>query len=73
MPNLAVLTTLNLSDNRSITNYGRDMSAIIALADALKVNAVLKKCDLRYNNMGDEAKAALQEVVKSKEGFELLL
>ena len=46
---------------------------------ALKQNAVLKKCDLRHNLMGAEAKAALQEAVfvslavKGKVGFELLV
>ena len=37
----AVLTTLDLSDNLNMTNYGRDMSAIISIAEALKVNRVL--------------------------------
>lgn len=65
----AVLTSLNLSGN----NLGKD--GAIAIAEALKSGkAVLKKCDLTYNSsMGGNARAALQEAVKAKEGFELLL
>ena len=39
----------------------------------LKFNAVLKKCDLGWTTPGPEAKAALREAVKGKDGFELLM
>ena len=35
--------------------------------------AVLKRCDVSANHMNFEAKAALQEAVKGKKGFELLV
>ena len=44
----------------------------MAIAEALKVNAVLKKCDLSCNDMGSGAEAALREAVKGKNGFGLL-
>jgi hypothetical protein len=45
----------------------------VALAEALRVNAALKKCDLSYNGMDEEAKAVLQDAVKGREGLELIL
>ena len=64
----AVLTSLGLGGNELDAEAGK------ALAKALEVNGVLKKCDLRYNSSMDmEAKAALRESVKGKEGFELLM
>jgi hypothetical protein len=44
-----------------------------AIAEALRVNAVLKKCNMKFNNLGHEAEAGLREVVKGKERFELLV
>ena len=45
-----------------------------AIAEALKVNPVLTKLDLRWNNnMGDAGKKAVQDAVKDRNGFELLL
>jgi hypothetical protein len=40
---------------------------------SLFVSAVLTHCDVRYNNMGEEAQAVLREAVKGREGFELVL
>jgi hypothetical protein len=62
-----VLTNLNLHRNK----IGPDGAT--ALADALRVNAVLITCDVRFNNMGEEAKAVLQGAVKGREGFVLVL
>ena len=62
-----MLTNLNLAGNRLDAESGK------ALASALEVNAVLKKCDLRGNSMDAGAKAALQEAVKGKKGFELVM
>ena len=49
------------------------MSGVLAIADALKVNAVLTKLDVRANLAGDEGKKALQDAAKGREGFELLI
>ena len=42
-----------------------------AIAEALKVNPVLTKLDLRWNNMGDAGEKAVREAVKDRSGFEL--
>ena len=44
-----------------------------AIAEALKVNPVLTKLDLRYNNMGDAGGKVVREAVKDRSGFELML
>ena len=44
-----------------------------AIAEALRVNAVLKKLEARYNLLGAEGEPALREIVKDRDGFELLL
>ena len=44
-----------------------------AIAEALKVNPVLTKLDLRYNNMGDAGGKAVRDAVKDRSGFELEL
>ena len=44
-----------------------------AIAEALKVNAVLTKLDIQVNNMGDEGKKAVRDAVKDRSGFELML
>ncbi len=41
--------------------------------EALKVNAVLTKLNLKYNNMGDAGKKALQNAVRGRSGFKLEL
>ena len=43
------------------------------LAELIKVNAVLTKLDLRWNNMGDAWKKAVRDVVKDRSGFVLEL
>jgi hypothetical protein len=67
----AVLTTLNLYHN----NIGPE--GAIAIAEALKVNAVLTKLDLKYNSMGksmgDAGKTAVQDAVRGRSGFQLML
>ena len=50
-----------------------DMTGINAICEALKMNSVLEKCNLKFNNINTEAKAALQEAVKGREGFEMLM
>jgi hypothetical protein len=44
-----------------------------AIAEALKVNAVLTKLDLKYNSMGDAGEKAVRDAVKDRSGFELEL
>ncbi len=44
-----------------------------AIAEALKVNAVLTKLDIRYKNMGDAGKKAVRDAVKGRSGFLLEL
>ena len=44
-----------------------------AIAEALKVNPVLTKLDLRWNNMGDAWKKAVRDAVKGRSGFVLEL
>ena len=43
------------------------------LAGGIAVHASLNKLDARANGLGSEGKAALQDAVRSKEGFELLI
>ena len=44
-----------------------------AIAEALKVNAVLTKLHLEYNNLGEAGKKAVRDAVKDRSGFELEL
>ena len=61
----AVITNLNLAQN-DLTNHGRDMSGIQAIADALKSGmAVLTNLDLYGNSIGPEGAAAIAEALKS--------
>jgi hypothetical protein len=49
------------------------VEGVITIAEALKVNAVLTKLELEYNSMGDAGKQALQDAVKDRSGFDLVL
>jgi len=62
MPATQVLTKLELYDDGAK-----------AIAEVLKVNAVLTKLDLEYNNMGDAGKKAVQDAVRGRSGFVLEL
>ena len=42
-----------------------------ALASALRVNAVLKSINLKYNNLGDEGKGAIRDAVSGRVEFKL--
>ena len=44
-----------------------------ALAPALAANGALTKIDVRYNELGDDGKAALRKAVEGRSGFELVL
>ena len=44
-----------------------------AIAEALKVNPVLTKLNLKYNNLGDAGEKAVREAVKDRSGFVLEL
>ena len=44
-----------------------------AIAEALKVNAVLTKLNLKFNDMGDAGNKALRDAVRGRSGFELEL
>ena len=61
------MTTLYLGGN-SIGVEGAK-----AIAEALKVTAVLTKLNLEYNDMGDAGKKAVRDAVKDRSGFELEL
>ena len=61
----SVLTTLNLSGNEIDPEGGA------AIAKALEVNEVMKKCDLRYNRLGEAEKQMVRDAVKGRESFEL--
>ncbi len=61
------MTTLVLMGN-SIMDEGA-----IAIAEALKVNAVLTKLYLWSNDLGDAGKTAVQDAVKGRSGFQLYL
>jgi len=61
------LTSLNLEFN-SIGVEGAK-----AIAEALKVNAVLTSLWLGSNNLGDAGKTAVQDAVKGRSGFRLVL
>ena len=44
---------------------------IKAIAEALKVTASLTALDARYNTIGSEGKALLQDAVSGRAGFDL--
>jgi hypothetical protein len=70
------LTSVDLSENH-LTNRGRDMTGITAIADALCVNGALTRCDLRSSKegsyMGEEGEALIRSAVQGKARFELNL
>jgi len=70
------LTSVDLSENH-LTNRGRDMTGITAIADALCVNGALTGCDLRSSKggsyMGEEGEALIRSSVQGKARFELNL
>ena len=61
----AVLNSLYLRWNNIGTAGGK------ALADALKVNAVLRKLAVQANCFGEEEKQELRDVVEDREWFDL--
>ena len=70
------LTSLNLSGNAlcGVNKYGMgtyDATGIKEIADALRISGSLTVLDARDNRLGREGKAALQDAVRSKEGFRL--
>ena len=42
-----------------------------AFADALRVNASLTALDVRYDSLGNEGEALLQQAVQGRSGFDL--
>ena len=62
----ASLTGINLSGNK-LTNYGRDMSGIQAIASAIGVSASLTSVDIGYNRIGHEMALKLVGVFKEKQ------
>ena len=67
---VASLTSLNLSWN-DLTNEGRDMTGIAAIAEALKVTASLTECNLRNNRLKDEGVSAVCDAVQSNKQTKL--
>ena len=65
-----VLTTLNL---QYCCNNCIGPSGASAIAEALKVNAVLTKLDLEYNRLDGESKQLLRNAVRSRDNFQLNL
>ena len=61
------MTNLRL-DGNSIGDDGAK-----AIAEALKVNAVLTELNLENNNLGDAGEKAVREAVKDRSGFELVM
>ena len=61
------MTKLELGNN-SIGDDGAK-----AIAEALKVNAVLTELHLYDNNLGDAGNKAVQDAVKGRSGFKLYL
>ena len=57
----------------NITNDGKDISGVQALADSLRDNSSLTQADVRYNSLGDDGKSALRAAVQGKGEFKLLL
>ena len=57
------MTTLGLGDN----NIG--VEGAKAIAEALKVNAVLTKLSLLNNNLGDAGEKAVRDAVKDRSGY----
>ncbi len=62
-----VMTTLDLGGNKI------GVEGAIAIAEALKVTAVLTKLDIKANGMGDAGKKAVRDAVKGRSGFVLEL
>ena len=48
------LTSLDISNNQLTGDYLKEMTGVIAIAEALKGNASLTKCNLRLNSLGVE-------------------
>ena len=76
----ASLTSLDLSENNLGGYYDRQKMKMIytpegtkAIGDALLVNGSLTKIDVRWNDLGDEGKAALSKAVEGRSSFELVL
>ena len=64
------LTVLAPTDSDSEVLLG-SVEGIIAIADALGVKTSLTALDLRYNELGNESKAPLQQAVQGRSGFDL--
>ena len=64
-----VLTSLDLRKNSICVDGAK------AIAEALKVNPVLTELNLKYNStkMGDAGGKAVQDAVKDRSGFVLML
>ena len=62
---LAPCSQLDLSENYIHAEGAKPV------ADALRVNASLTALDVRFNRLGDEAKALLQQAVQGRNGFDL--
>ena len=59
--------------NNFLTSFGRDMSGVQALADALRLNSGLTKLDVSINLLSYEAKDMIQKAVEGRERFALEL
>ena len=68
----SALTDLNLWDN-NLTNWGEDMSGIIAIADALKSGtSALKSLSLHSNFIRDEGAVAIAQAARRNDKLESL-
>ena len=46
-------------------------TGVLAIAKALEVNEVLKRLDIRANDLGNEGEGAIRDAVSGREGFKL--
>ena len=54
--------------------YIDTMAGILAIADALHINASLTWLNVSFNHiLGEEGEAALRKAIEGRSGFELLL
>lgn len=51
----------------------KEMSGVKAIAEAMAVSSSLTAADLRYNQLGSEAKQVLRDCVKDRASFDLKL
>ena len=59
------------SDGDEKTEFVPELSGVMAIADALRVNASLTEMNIVGNNIGPTGATAIKEAVRGKRGFKL--